>query len=88
MELKIGAVVQSVRGHDEGFFAVLQREGKFAYLANGKQRPLEKPKKKNVRHLRDTGLRLDLSGIRTDRGLRAALRTAIEEEGRSWQKKM
>ena len=41
MELKIGAVVQSVRGHDEGFFAVLQREGKFAYLANGKQRPLE-----------------------------------------------
>ena len=88
MELKIGAVVQSVRGHDEGFFAVIRAEGKFAYLANGKQRPLEKPKKKNVRHLRDTGLRLDLSGIRTDRGLRAALRTAIEEEGRSWQKKM
>ena len=35
-----------------------------------------------------SGEMLDLSGIRTDRGLRAALRTAIEEEGRSWQKKM
>ena len=88
MELKIGAVVQSVRGHDEGFFAVLQREGKFAYLANGKQRPLEKPKKKNIRHLKDTGLALDLEKIQTNRRLKTALRTATEEEGRSWQKKM
>ena len=88
MELMIGAVVQSIRGHDEGLFAVVRVEGKFAYLADGKRRPLEKPKKKNPKHLRDTGLTLELSGIRTNRGLRAALRTAAEEEGRSWQKKM
>ena len=88
MELKIGAVVQSVRGHDEGFFAVVGAEGKFAYLANGKQRPLEKPKKKNIRHLKDTGLTLDLEKIQTNRRLKTALRTATEEEGRSWQKKM
>ena len=61
---------------------------KFAYLANGKQRPLEKPKKKNIRHLKDTGLALDLEKIQTNRRLKTALRTATEEEGRSWQKKM
>lgn len=88
MELKIGAVVQSLRGHDEGFFAVVRMEEKFAYLANGKLRPLEKPKKKNLRHLNDTGITLDLTKIQTNRQLKAALRTAIEEEGRSWQKKM
>ena len=88
MELKIGAVVQSVRGRDEGFFAVVRAEGKFAYLANGKQRPLEKPKKKNIRHLKDTGLALDQEKIQTNRRLKTALRTATEEEGRSWQKKM
>lgn len=88
MELKPGMVVQSIRGHDEGLFAVLRVEGNFAFLANGKLRPLEKPKKKNLKHLRATSFVLDLTRIQTNRQLKAALRTAFEEEDLSWPKKM
>lgn len=88
MEWREGAVVRSIRGHDEGLFAVVRLEGAFAYLANGKQRPLDKPKKKNLKHLRAAGMTLDLARIQTDRQLRKALRTAFEEEDLSWPKKM
>lgn len=87
MELKTGSVAESIRGHDEGFFVVVRLDGTFAYLANGKQRPLEKPKKKNLKHLRATGAVLDLSRIQTNRQLKTALRTALEEEDLSWPKK-
>ncbi len=88
MELKPGAVVESIRGHDEGFFVIVRLEDGFAYLANGKQRPIERPKQKNPKHLRATSVVLDLSRIQTNRQLKAALRTALEEEDLSWPKKM
>ncbi|HIT07631.1 MAG TPA: KOW domain-containing RNA-binding protein [Candidatus Merdivicinus faecavium] len=88
MEWTKGAVVRSIRGHDEGLFAVVRLEDAFAYLANGKQRPLDKPKKKNLKHLQAAGMTLDLDRIQTDRQLRKALRTAFEEEDLSWPKKM
>ena len=49
MELKIGTVVQSLRGRDEGFFIVVGFDERFAYLADGRSRLLQKPKKKNLR---------------------------------------
>ena len=46
-------VVKSLTGHDEGeLYVVFRVEGKFVYLVNGKQRPLEKPKKKNIKHVK------------------------------------
>ena len=46
-------VVKSLVGHDEGeLYVVCQVEGKFVYLVNGKNRPLNKPKKKNIRHVK------------------------------------
>ena len=88
MEWKIGAVAESLRGHDQGIFIIVRIEGRFAYIADGKLRPLEKPKKKNLKHLRPAGITLDLSRIQTNRQLRAALRTAHIEEDLSWLKKM
>lgn len=88
MEIKIGDIVQSIRGHDKGFFAVMRIEEPFAYLADGKHRPLEKPKKKNLKHLQKMGKPLDLQQIHTNRQLKKALRTALEEEDFSWPKKM
>ena len=45
-------VVKSIVGHDEGeFYVVLMVEGKFAYLVNGKNKPLASPKKKNIKHV-------------------------------------
>lgn len=73
MELKPGMVVENRSGHDKGFFAVTKLEGGYAYIANGRSRLLEKPKKKNPRHLFPTGTVLDMESITTDKKLRAAL---------------
>lgn len=73
MELKIGAVAENKSGHDKGYFAVVKITGGFAYIANGRSRLLEKPKKKNPKHLTLTGAVLDMESITTDKKLRAAL---------------
>jgi len=73
MELKRGAVVENRSGHDKGFFAVVSLDGGHVYIANGRSRLLEKPKKKNPKHLSLTGDVLDMESITTDKKLRAAL---------------
>ena len=73
MELKRGAVVENRSGHDKGFFAVVNLDGGCVYIANGRSRLLEKPKKKNPKHLSLTGDVLDMENITTDKKLRAAL---------------
>jgi len=46
-------IVISKAGHDKGtYFFVLNREGEYVTLADGKTRKLEKPKRKNVKHVR------------------------------------
>ena len=47
-----GAVVRAIAGREKNeIFVILKIENNFAYLINGKSRPLECPKKKNFRHL-------------------------------------
>ena len=73
MELKPGTVVKSAGGHDQGFFVVLSFDGTNAYIANVKSRLLEKPKKKNPKHLTLTRTAFDLQQLTTDKKLREAL---------------
>lgn len=57
MTLQRGDVVQSAAGHDKGdFFLVTQEEGDFVWLADGKSRKLETPKKKRRKHVVSAGL--------------------------------
>ena len=65
--------MQCISGHDKGFFLVLRMEGDFLLLANGRQRLLETPKRKNVRHVRPTGTVFELDGIKTNKKLRQLL---------------
>ncbi len=45
-------IVVSRAGRDKGkIFFVLEEDGTFAYLANGKERKIETPKKKKLKHL-------------------------------------
>ena len=45
-------IVVSTAGRDKDkVFFVLSEDGEFAYLADGKERKLEKPKKKRLKHL-------------------------------------
>ena len=50
---KISDVVEATAGRDAGkLFYVIATEGEFVLLANGKDRPLEKPKRKKCKHVR------------------------------------
>jgi ribosomal protein L14E/L6E/L27E len=54
-ELKPGQLVISKAGRDKGkWYVVYKVEGPWVYIVDGKTRRLEKPKKKNLRHLQPT----------------------------------
>ncbi len=77
-----GEVVFSAAGHDkERFYAVVGLgEDGCPLIADGKRRKLMSPKRKNPKHLRPTGKRVELAEIGSDRALRRAL-AALELPG-------
>lgn len=49
----IGRLVVSAAGHDRGaLYVVLSQEAGFVFLSDGKYHPVNKPKKKSVKHIR------------------------------------
>lgn len=74
MEVRRGQIMRSLAGHDKGDFqTVLKVEGVFAYVADGKRRKLESPKKKKLMHLAPTGTVLSEECLSTNRQIRTAL---------------
>jgi len=54
-EYKLGGIVISKRGRDKGLpFVIVGMDGAYLYLADGKLRKLEKPKKKKQMHVQIT----------------------------------
>lgn len=48
-----GQMIRSDAGHDKGkIYVILKVEGESVLLADGVNKTLEKPKKKNIRHVR------------------------------------
>ena len=53
MDISKSDVVLSVAGHDKGMlFYVIDTDGVYVSLANGKERTVEKPKRKKIKHVR------------------------------------
>ena len=53
--MEIGQIVFSKRGRDKDrAFVVMSVEGGYVFLADGKMRPLDKPKKKKAKHVQPT----------------------------------
>lgn len=53
MEISKSDIVLSLAGRDKGrLFFVLETDGVYALIADGRTRRLEKPKRKKLRHLR------------------------------------
>ena len=80
--LKRGQVVRSAAGHDKDSCYVVVRvepDG-FCAIADGKRRKLERPKRKNPRHLRPTREWVELTDIASDRALRRLLRGLRPQE--------
>ena len=52
MEYTQGTVVSSLKGHDkEKLFVIVKSERETVYLADGKNRKKDSPKKKNIKHV-------------------------------------
>lgn len=74
---EVGRVVLATSGRDAGaIFVVVAVCGGRCCIANGRQRKLQSPKKKNPRHLRMTSEQLEPEQYATDCRLRRVLREA------------
>ena len=73
MRLQIGMVVCAVAGKEkDGYYLVIELDERFVLLADGRHRPLEKPKRKNIRHIRPTSEVWETDGL-TNKELRRKL---------------
>lgn len=74
MGLEKGMIVKSLSGHDKDrFYLVVKVEGRYAWIADGKRRKVEKPKKKNSIHLQRT-LEICEMNMVTNRSVRTLLK--------------
>lgn len=79
-ELERGSIVAALAGRDKGsFFAVLEVNSKEVVIANGKSRPIERPKRKNLRHISVTNQTLEEASMDTNKKIRKALSTLNKE---------
>ena len=75
--LKRGSVVVSSAGRDKGtFLAVLRLEPDGVWIADGRRRPLERPKRKNPRHVAEPPFTAEEASMATNRELRRTLAAA------------
>ncbi len=65
------------------FFVVLSADQEFAVICDGKHRPLQRPKKKNCRHLAVTNMVLPEEAMKTNREIRRGIRCYLEKDPQS-----
>jgi len=74
VEIQRGDVVRALRGRDkDSLLAVVAADENGILLCDGKKRPLERPKKKNLCHIASTDYRLPEQDLLHNRPLRRAL---------------
>lgn len=79
MRMEPGMIVKSDAGRDqERFYVIVAVENDWAFIADGKRRKLEHPKRKNPRHLKRTGRTAELSEVDTNQKLRRVLHSLNE----------
>ena len=69
-----GKVVVSLTGRDKGkLLAVMREENGLVILCDGKERPIDRPKSKNIRHVESLGSSVTEAEMSTNRALKKAL---------------
>ncbi len=70
----IGKIVCSKSGRDKGYFmVVVDVKDDFVLVCDGKERSLERPKRKNPKHLSFTNTVLTKDSYKTNKSLKKAL---------------
>jgi len=60
--MEIGQIVFSKKGRDKGkVFIIMAVEGEYAFLTDGKLRPLNKLKKKKAKHIQPTNTVIEMT---------------------------
>ncbi len=73
--MKIGQIVYSKAGRDKGkALIVISSSDLGVFVVDGKERPLERPKLKNTKHLNLTNYCLRENEYRSNKALRASLK--------------
>ena len=73
MDIKVGSVVKSCAGRDKNsFFVAVGISGGFVEIADGKERRLEKPKRKNIKHISPTNTVISMEAL-TNKKLKKVL---------------
>lgn len=81
MDFQKGQVVISLSGRDKGTMLVVTKwQDGFVLVCDGKERPLERAKRKNPRHLQATSMFIDEVSMATNPRLRKTLRALSEQE--------
>lgn len=70
----VGRIVCSKAGRDKGYFmVVVDSKDSLVFVCDGKERPLERPKCKNIKHLQFTNTVLSEESYNTNKSLKKAL---------------
>ena len=73
--LEKGTVVKSSAGRDKGkLLAIVKSDENRVLVCDGKERPVDRPKSKNIRHVECVGLSVTEDDMRSDKALKKALR--------------
>ena len=79
--MEIGQIVISCAGRDkENLLVVVGYEKDKILVADGKHRPLDRPKLKNQKHLKKTGVCLKQFEYKTNKALKASLYRIRQEK--------
>lgn len=79
--MKIGQIVYSIAGRDSGKpFVVVEKTENSIYVVDGKERPVQRPKRKNPKHISATKHCLSEENFATNRAARKSLREVLEND--------
>lgn len=79
VDIQVGNIVKANAGRDKGrYFVAIAASGGFVYIADGKERKLQKPKRKNPKHISPAGVNIDVTGL-TNRKLRQLIKKVLTQ---------
>lgn len=81
---KEGNLAKSLAGHDRNqIFVIVKEEGEYVYVADGRLRLLEKPKRKNKKHIQPIHCSRELiSDIKHDEDVKRVIKLFCAESAR------
>ncbi len=70
----VGKIVYSISGRDKGkYLAVINCDKNYVWVADGKERKLETPKRKNIKHISLTAESLNSDQLKSNKSLKKAI---------------